>query len=149
MTELIKIEDQNGIKTVNAKNLHIYLGNKDRFDQWIRRRIEKYDFVLNQDFCTKMCKTSGRPYTEYYIGIDMAKELCMVENNDKGKEMRRYFIEVEKRARHLSTPKLSDDEMIRNAMMILDGRVKKLEAKIKRIKIKCSSSTMLPARRPL
>ncbi len=106
MKELIKIEQHNEIITVNARDLYVYLDAGDRFDQWIRRRIEKYGFILNQDFCTKMCRTSGRPYTEYFISIDMAKELAMVENTEKGREIRRYFIEVEKRARELSAPQL-------------------------------------------
>ncbi len=106
MKELIKIEQHNEIITVNARDLYVYLDAGDRFDQWIRRRIEKYGFILNQDFCTKMCRTSGRPYTEYFISIDMAKEHGNGRNTEKGREIRRYFIEVEKRARELDTQKL-------------------------------------------
>lgn len=48
----------------------------------------------------KKCK-GGRPIKEYYITIEMAKELCMVENNEIGKKLRHYFIETEKRYRQI------------------------------------------------
>lgn len=102
MNELIKIStNEEGVQTVNARELHEFLESGDRYDQWIKRRIEKYGFTNGQDFCTELCKTSGRPSTEYYISIDMAKELSMVENNEKGREARQYFIAMEKKAKEL------------------------------------------------
>jgi anti-repressor protein len=99
MDELIRIEERDGIRTVDAKELHDGLKVQDRFDQWIARRIEKYGFIEGADFCTVLCEsTGGRPSTRYYVSTDMAKELCMVENNEEGRKYRRYFIEMEKKA---------------------------------------------------
>lgn len=129
MHELIKIEQSNGIETVNARDLHIFLESGRDFPTWITQRIEKYEFNKGLDFTTIRGKSSGgRMPLEYHISLDMAKELSMVENNEKGRQARRYFIEVEKRAKQLSSP--SEDEILRNAFLILDSRVKKLESKI-------------------
>lgn len=83
----------------NARDLHTTLGVGDRFDQWIIRRIESYGFAEGEDFCTKSCKTRGLPATDYHLTLDMAKELAMVENNDRGRQVRRYFIALEKATR--------------------------------------------------
>ena len=76
------------------------LNTTSRFNDWIAARISEYDFVENQDFVNftenPVKIQRGRPSQEYCITLDMAKELSMVENNDKGKEARRYFIEVGK-----------------------------------------------------
>lgn len=138
MTEIITIDkNDRGNESVNARDLHTFIESKRDFPTWINDRIKKYGFEAEKDFTTIRGKSSGgRLPLEYHISIDMAKELSMVENNEKGKEARKYFIEVEKRARQISTPQLSDDEMIRNAMTILDSRVKKLESKIEQDKDK-------------
>ncbi len=87
---------------VNARELHGWLEIETRFDMWISRRIEDYGFILGQDFCTILSKsTGGRPATEYILRLDMAKEIAMVENNNKGRMVRKYFIEAEKRYRDL------------------------------------------------
>ena len=88
------------VQTVNARELHVFLGNGDMFANRIKNRIEKYGFVENQDFIKlhkkmELSKT-GQMGIDYYITLDMAKELAMVERNDKGREARQYFIECEK-----------------------------------------------------
>jgi len=93
-------KDNEGL--VDARELHEFLGVGDRFSQWIQRRIKKYGFVEDLDFCTILCKTSGRPRTDYILKLDMAKEVAMVENNKRGRQVRRYFIEVEKRYRKMT-----------------------------------------------
>ena len=104
MNELIKITEQNGRRAVSARELYEFLGSKRGFSTWIKERIERYGFIENQDyevFCNfAENPLGGRPLTEYALSIDMAKELCMLENNDKGRELRRYFIEAEKKARN-------------------------------------------------
>lgn len=99
--ELIKIVENNGKRAVNARELHQFLESKQDFSTWIKNRIEKYDFVENQDYQTapQIYGTANGGHstrTEYALSIDMAKELSMVENNEKGKLARRYFIECEK-----------------------------------------------------
>jgi len=100
--ELIKITEQNGERAVNARELHQFLEVETKFTTWIERRIEEYGFVENQDFevFDNFIKNSegGRPAREYIISLDMAKELSMVERNEKGKLARLYFIEMEKKA---------------------------------------------------
>ena len=105
MNELIKLQPQtingNTVETVSARELHAFLGVGRDFTNWVKGRISEYDFVENQDFVvfaqTGENSTGGRPSTEYYITLDMAKELSMVERNDKGKQARKYFIECEKK----------------------------------------------------
>lgn len=103
MTELITITEQNGQRAVSARELHQFLEVGRDFSNWIKDRIEDYGFVENQDFVVfaKSGENSngGRPLKEYAISIDMAKELSMVERNEKGKLARLYFIEMEKRAK--------------------------------------------------
>lgn len=100
--DLIKIENRQGKETVNARELHEFLESKQDFSTWIKNRIEKYKFVVNIDYVTapQNYGTANGGYSirnEYYLSIDMAKELSMVENNEKGRQARRYFIECENR----------------------------------------------------
>ncbi|MFS1584084.1 MAG: antA/AntB antirepressor family protein [Candidatus Arsenophonus phytopathogenicus] len=104
MQTLINIETKNIngalIQTVNARDLHAFLGVKNHFKDWIKDRIEKYGFLANEDFVTFAEKTAKRrPSIEYAISLDMAKELSMVERNEKGKQARQYFIECERQAK--------------------------------------------------
>lgn len=85
---------------VNARDLHKVLGSGWDFSDWAKKRIEQYGFIEGEDFTSNYGKSMfGRPKTEYHISLDMAKELCLVENTEQGKKARRYFIEVEKQAR--------------------------------------------------
>lgn len=100
---VVEVIEYDGKQAVNARELHEKLGNKKQFANWIQLRIEQYGFVENQDFqvFNQKVKNSngGRSRKEYVLSLDMAKELCMVENNDAGRRIRKYFIEVEKKAR--------------------------------------------------
>ena len=101
--EVVEIIEYDGKQAVNARELHEKLGNKKQFANWIQLRIEQYGFVENQDFqvFNQKVKNSngGRSRKEYALSLDMAKELCMIENNEQGRLFRKYFIEVEKAAR--------------------------------------------------
>lgn len=88
---------------VDARTLHAFLEAKVRFNDWISRRVSEYDFQEGQDFYSKLSKSNGgRHRREYHITLDMAKELSMVERNEKGRQARRYFIECEKRLRKIA-----------------------------------------------
>jgi len=106
MHELIKIEDKNGKKTINARDLHKFLESKQEFANWIKNRIKDFGFIENQDFLIILSKTNGRPFKEYFVSLDMAKELSMLERNEKGKQARIYFIEMEKKAKEIQTKQL-------------------------------------------
>ncbi|HEC1751768.1 TPA: antA/AntB antirepressor family protein [Campylobacter lari] len=90
-----------GTFPANVKFLFYFLEIDTKFADWINRRISHYSFIENQDYIIKEVFTGRRPRKEYYVTLDMAKELCMVENNEKGRQARRYFIECEKRLKNL------------------------------------------------
>ena len=106
MNELINITkttiNEEEVNAVNARELWERLEIGTKFNTWMPRRIEEYGFEEGRDFVTILGKSHGRPSKEYIVSIDMAKELAMVENNERGREIRRYFIEVEKNARKFS-----------------------------------------------
>lgn len=86
------------VNSVDARELHSFLEIKTTFRDWIARRLSQYGFVEGMDFRSFLSESpNGRPSREYSITLDMAKELCMVERNEKGKEARLYFIECERR----------------------------------------------------
>ena len=146
MNELIPIQSQtidgNAVETVNARELHAFLESKQQFADWIKNRIEKYEFVENSDYTLlhKKMKANNATMIEYYITLDMAKELAMVERNEKGKQARRYFIECEKQLKQVFNPKqkfllniLEADDELSRAVAINQyevGYVKPLENKV-------------------
>jgi anti-repressor protein len=90
---------------INAREMHEFLDVGKKFADWIRYRIGQYGFLEGTEFFPILGKTSetgGRPATEYLLTIDVAKEIAMLENNEKGRQVRRYFIECEKRLRAVS-----------------------------------------------
>ena len=94
------------LNSVNAREIHSYLEVKTKFSMWIQRAISKYDFKENIDYLIAIPKNgNGGKFEniEYIVTMDMAKELAMLENNPKGKETRKYFIEVEKRQNRVLT----------------------------------------------
>ena len=108
MNELIKItKNEEGQQLVSARELHEFLEVGRDFTTWIKGRIYKYGFVENIDFTIiesfhQNGGKGGRPEHDYVITIDMAKELSMVENNDKGRQARQYFIDCEKKLKQLT-----------------------------------------------
>ena len=116
MNELINITkttiNEEEVNAVNARELWHKLGSKQEFANWIKGRISEYGFEEGKDFLTNLSKSHGRPSKEYIISLDMAKELAMVENNEQGKKIRRYFIEVEKEFRKQETEKLPTPEVL-------------------------------------
>ncbi|MGY6089224.1 antA/AntB antirepressor family protein [Avibacterium paragallinarum] len=86
------------VQLCNARSLHEFLEVKNHFKDWIKDRISDYGFVQNEDYIIVTQRTNGRPRKEYHITLDMGKELAMVERNEKGRQVRKYFIECERRA---------------------------------------------------
>lgn len=90
------------VNAVNARDLHEFLEVGRDFSTWIKDRIEEYGFVEDQDFSPILGKsTGGRPSNDYFLTLDTAKELAMVERNDKGRQVRQYFIDCEEKWRTL------------------------------------------------
>ena len=132
MQEIIKVQQnqigQEEIQTVNARELHAFLENKDHFATWIKDRIEKFGFVENQDFVTYSENTEkGRPRLEYDLSIDMGKELSMVERNEKGKEARIYFLDCEKKAKGGHLPVIHDPQTRALIQLLADNDAIKQE----------------------
>lgn len=98
MNELIRIKlNENGENIVSARELHEFLGSRQDFTTWLKSRIDKYGFVEDEDF-TLHKKMVGKTWKhDYILKLDMAKELSMVEANEKGQLARKYFIEIEKK----------------------------------------------------
>ena len=118
-------------KLINARELHKKLNNKRQFANWIKQRIDKYKFLENQDFVKLnnfvMVGNLKRPQIDYYLTIDMAKELCMVENNETGRKIRRYFIEVEKRYREIINTPTNIFDFMRLALNQIELNSKNIE----------------------
>ncbi|ENB7208501.1 antA/AntB antirepressor family protein [Campylobacter jejuni] len=94
------------INSANAREIFQFLNSEQEYANWIKNRISHYNFIENQDYIIELVYTKGRPRKEYYVTLDMAKELCMVENNEKGRQARRYFIDCEKRLKNLEQEKM-------------------------------------------
>jgi len=122
MTQIIKITNQQigteKVNSVNARELYNYLGIKTEFADWIKRAINKYDFVENIDYIITIRKNENSQFSglkerkEYIVTLDMAKELCMVSNTKKGKETRKYFIACEKKLNN-SSPSIQKDNILK------------------------------------
>ena len=96
MTELIKVTYNNDRPVVSARELHDFLEVETPFNKWFPRMCE-YGFTEGQDFWTFLSEsTGGRPAQEAALTIDMAKEICMIQRSEKGKQARQYFIQLEK-----------------------------------------------------
>lgn len=138
MDELIPLETgEDGAKLVDLRNVHAFLGVKTPFSDWIKRRIEQYEFVLDDEFIAKvrrnLTNNAGRRKIDYYATIHMAKELCMIENNDKGKMARKYFLAVESEFKKSNTPKIETQAqaLLQSVTLIVEQerRIKQLEEK--------------------
>jgi anti-repressor protein len=101
MNDLITVnyDDNSDRPTIMARDLYEFLGVGTPYHIWFPRMCE-YGFTENIDYisfeqnCSK--PQGGRPSTNHQLTIDMAKELCMLQRTEKGKQARLYFIELEK-----------------------------------------------------
>ncbi|WP_455475874.1 antA/AntB antirepressor family protein [Bartonella sp. B17] len=119
-----QIIEQETVQTVNARELHAFLEVKRDFSNWIKDRINKYDFKEKRDYILTLAKIGERQNVvlkDYALTLDMAKELAMVERNEKGKQARQYFIECERRVKQVSAPQIdySDPRTIHQALLFL------------------------------
>ena len=107
MNELIPLQPQtingNAVETVSARTLHEFLGVTERFSSWMERQFQ-YGFEENVDYlgCKVFNTLAKQEVQEYYLSLDCAKEISMIQKSDKGKQARKYFIECEKK---LTQPK--------------------------------------------
>ena len=103
MYELLNIEIKDGKQLVSARELHSFLEIKTEFRHWFPRMCE-YGFVDGVDYTPVIFEhpLNKQPTTDYAMTLDMAKEVSMVQRNEKGKVARQYFIKCEKLTRELA-----------------------------------------------
>ncbi len=108
-------ENESKERLINARELHDALGSRRDFTNWIKDRILKYKFKEKEDFIITFAKVGERKNVirhDYYLTIDTGKEICMIENNDTGRRIRKYFIETEKRYRKILSSTSSTNQLI-------------------------------------
>ncbi|MFA2590014.1 antA/AntB antirepressor family protein [Bacillus mobilis] len=99
-------QNDNGEKFVNARELHEQMLVKKDFTTWVKERVKNYGFTENEDYYLTLTKIGERQNVtkhEYWLTLDTGKEFAMVQNNEAGRAIRKYFIEVEKRSKQPKT----------------------------------------------
>lgn len=139
-------ENDNKDRLINARELHTALESKQEFANWIKYKLTKYNFKENEDYIRFDNFIKGdingygnRKLIEYYITIDTAKEICMIENNQMGRKIRKYFIETEKRYREIIENPSNIFDFMRLALDQIEAnenRLTKVETEIDIIKSK-------------
>lgn len=128
MQEIININlNENHDPVVSGRQLHEALGVKTRYNDWFTRMTE-YGFIENQDYLAitqKRVTAQGNStnQTDHIIKLDMAKEIAMIQRTDKGKQVRQYFIQVEK---DFNSP----EKIMQRALLYANQNIMKLEAQI-------------------
>ena len=111
---------------VSGRQLHEALGVKTKYADWFNRMID-YGFAENQDFLLlkneQQTGRGGHNKVDHIIKLDMAKEIAMIQRTERGKQIRQYFIQVEK---DFNSP----EKIMARALLMADQKVHKLEAKI-------------------
>lgn len=137
MNELVKVNYGDSDRpTVLGRDLHEALKVETPYKKWFDRMTE-YGFNEGVDFWTFLSEsTGGRPSTEHQITIDMAKELCMIQRTEKGKECRQYFIAIEKQWN-------SPEAVMSRALKIADRKLLEAQENVKRLELTVSKQNEL------
>lgn len=129
MNNLINITlNENQEPVVSGRQLHQVLGVKTAYKDWFPRMTE-YGFTEGEDFNPlkiEQVRQEGtrkvkRQIEDHVIKLDMAKEIAMIQRTDKGKEVRKYFIQVEK---DFNSP----EKIMARALLMADNKIKLLES---------------------
>lgn len=140
MTELVKVkQDDNGNVIVSGRDLHEFLEVNTQYTIWFER-MKEYGFVENTDFVAlnqKRLTAQGNKvaYIDHALTLDMAKEISMIQRTEKGKQARRYFIQVEKAYRKERGLPQTPEEKLKLTMEVtlrLDKRVEEAEQRVKK-----------------
>ncbi len=117
-----------GEKVVNGRELYSVLKSRQDFSTWVKKRLLDCDAVENEDYDRfhKKMEANNATMIDYIIKLDTAKEMAMLERNEKGKEVRRYFIQVEKKYKEQASRTMTVQELIQ---LLAQGTVE-LEGKI-------------------
>ena len=137
MNELLKIEiNKNQEQVVSGRLLHQFLGINTRYNDWFNRMLE-FEFVEGKDFYSILSKTpnGGRPSTDHILKLSMAKELCMLARNEKGKQARWYFIKCEEAWN-------SPQSIMNRAVILANAQLKLANKKV--LQLTVENETMKP-----
>lgn len=143
-TGVLPVYESDDRRLVSARELHAALGSGWQFSDWIQDRIAKYGFVEGQEFFRVSCKTpaGGRPRIEYWLTLDCAKEIAMVENNERGRRIRRYLIDVEKRYR--SGLALSAEQMLADPDFLVELAIRYRDERNARLAAEAKVAELAP-----
>ena len=121
MNELLKINYETEQPTVSARDLYAGLEIKSKYADWFKN-MSTYGFTENEDYMTvsKNLENGGR-IIEHFISVDMAKQICMIQRNEKGRQYRQYFLDIEKA---WNTP----EQIFARALKMADQQIEKLKA---------------------
>ena len=123
MNELIRVDFTGERPAVSARELHEFLEVETRFNDWFKRMCE-YGFSEGEDYYSFLSNRvdglAGKPRQDAAVSIDMAKEICMLQRNEKGKMARQYFLQLEKDWN-------SPEKVMARALQIADKKIKELE----------------------
>ena len=131
-SNLPKVFEYKNNSVILARDLHSFLCSRQEFSNWIKNRIkqyeliEGYDFIVSDNFIKN--PKGGRPLKEYYLTIEAAKEMAMVEGNEKGKMARKYFIECERKLQEIKKTTVSNLELLELAVASLKEQNKRIES---------------------
>ena len=123
MNVMIPINYDTEQPTVSARDLHEQLHIGTKFTTWFER-MKEYGFSEGKEFFPKLGETSeqgGRPQTDFQISVDMAKQICMIQRSPEGKQIRQYFIDLEKA---WNTP----EQIMARALKMADKEIDKLKS---------------------
>lgn len=125
-----------GEKVVYGTELHEVLQVKSKFADWVKNRLNDCEAIENEDFeaFSKNLENGGR-IKEYIIKLDVAKEMAMLERNEKGKQVRRYFIQIEKKYKEnqLSMTTSGQIRLIAQGYMELEQKIDTVEQKVEHL----------------
>lgn len=129
MNELININYENSSRpTVMGRELHEALGVKTAYKDWFPRMCE-YGFTEGKDFSSFLSEsTGGRPSTDHQLTIPMAKEICMLQRTEKGKQFRQYFIKVEE---SWNSPEM----VMKRALDFANAKVRELQLSVSQLTV--------------
>lgn len=131
MEELLKVKTDNERITLSARDLHEFLEIGTEFRKWFPRMCG-YGFNENEDYqrLYQKCPTLGgiQEVVDYQITIDMAKEICMIQRSDKGKQARQYFLQLEK---EWNTP----EKVMARALLLANRNIESLTVANNSLKI--------------
>ncbi len=119
MNELITVDFDT--QTVSARELHKQVGSTERFSSWFERQLQ-FGFIENEDYtgCKKFNTLAKQELQDYDLSIDMAKQICMVQKNEKARAVRQYLIDLEKA---WNTP----EQVMARALKLADKTIEQLK----------------------